>query len=245
MSVDTGTGKHIPKNSMLFEFDSEVIAVFDNMASRSIVGYEDAYKSIEYLLQGVDIPRGAQVWDMGTTTGKGLITVKNAIKYNPYVDYFGCDISEASVKRVRQNCMFANIVEHDLTNGFPEEAQDGRAAVIIFGWTLQFIESLEVRERLIQEAYDKLMKGGLLFVMEKYEIPNPDTNKAMQDAYIQFRRDNGYTLEEIDKKTTALKNAMWPESPAYMTMLMEKAGFPDPDVLYRKLNFGGMFARKL
>ena len=46
MPVDPVNGKHIPKNLHRFEFDEEVLQVFDDMASRSILGYAEAHRFI-------------------------------------------------------------------------------------------------------------------------------------------------------------------------------------------------------
>lgn len=244
MSVDVNTGKHIPKNPSLFQFDNEVIAVFNNMAKRSIPGYDLAYQSMEYILQQVKPKKGDEIWDMGTTTGKALKTAQRAFQYNPYLEYYGCDISEDAVKRVKEECPFATVFGHDLSRGFPNIAGNGQARVIVFGWTLQFIEDQAARDKLIKQAYDRLAKGGMLFVMEKYTLETQEINDALQTYYIQWRRDNGYSLEEIDKKTEALKNAMWTKSPDYMECVMRDAGFNDVEVFFRQLHFGGLVAFK-
>jgi tRNA (cmo5U34)-methyltransferase len=244
MAVNTETGKHIPKNSMLFEFDDEVISVFDNMASRSIVGYERAYELLTYLFNRVNLPRGSQVWDMGTTTGRGLRAVREGRMLDPYLDYFATDISQPSIEETSKRLPWATAVQHDFRDGLPEKMEDGKASVIIWGYTLQFLEDPHLRADLIHQCKEKLCSGGILVVLEKYVLRNELMNGLMQDAYIQFRRQNGYSHEEIELKTAALKNAMWPESPEFMRDCMGRAGFQEIHTLYRELNFGGMVAFK-
>lgn len=247
MSVDVATGTHMPKNSMLFEFDDEVIAVFDNMSRRSIVGYDHAYRMIGHFASRYQWPAGGcQVWDFGTTIGKALLTIREGAHLRPYIDYCGVDISEASVNKTKAALPWATVIQHDLRESlFPKDNLPTMPVhMMVFGYTLQFIEDHAIRTRLIQEAFDWLEPGGMLFVLEKYKLANPFLNEVAQDAYIQFRRDNGYTLTEITTKSQALSNAMWPASPQFMERAMTDAGFTDIQVLYRDLNFGGLVAIK-
>ena len=244
MSVDQATGTHIPKKSMLFEFDDEVISVFDNMAERSIVGYRRAYELLTYFFNRVDLPRNSQVWDMGTTTGKGLRSIREGRMLDPYVNYWACDISEPAIKKVGDTLPWANTVQCDLRLGMPDDMEFGNVSAMVFGYTLQFIKSEQVRRDLISKAYDALLPGGTLVVLEKYILQDQTVNQLMQDAYIQFRRDNGYSTKEIVAKTKALTNAMWPKPPEFMISSMEEAGFTRVNTLYRDMNFGGMIAFK-
>lgn len=243
MALDeTRTGYHIPKNSMLFEFDEEVISVFDNMASRSIVGYKRAYELLTHLFNRVSLPRYTQVWDMGTTTGKGLHTVRAGRRLDPYIDYWACDISEASVKVVGEKHPWANTMVHDFRDGLPSEIMVGKVSAMIWGYTLQFLESQSLRKELLRKSYEAMCPGGVLVVLEKFRLEDDFFNDLMQDAYITFRRENGYTLEEIGAKTQALSNSMWPTSPEFMESALREAGFKNIQVLYRDLNFGGFVA---
>ena len=247
MSVDTETGKHMPKKSMLFEFDDEVIAVFENMSRRSIVGYEHAYAMIGHFASRMAWPStGCEVWDFGTTIGKALHVIRQGAHLRPYIDYHGLDISEHSVAKTRAALPWATIHQHDLRNGlFPADRQPkAPVQMMVFGYTLQFIEDKAHRAHLIEAAYDWLEPGGMLFVLEKYTLANAFLNEVAQDAYIQFRRDNGYSLEEITAKSSALTNSMWPATPQFMERAMAEAGFEDVHVLYRDLNFGGLVAIK-
>jgi tRNA (cmo5U34)-methyltransferase len=247
MSVDTSTGQHFPANSMMFEFDAEVISVFENMSRRSIPGYEHAYKMIGHFASRYPWPEtGAEVWDFGTTIGKALSTIRDAIHLAPYINYHGLDVSIASVDKTQDALPWSKVHLHDLRDGlFPENyAPVFPAHMMVFGYTLQFIQDVAIRRDLIKQAYAALAEGGMLFVMEKYTLLDPTINRVAQDAYIQFRRDNGYTLDEIKAKGKALENSMWPSSPEFMEASMRDAGFTNINVLYRDLNFGGFVAIK-
>lgn len=234
---------HYPTNPNHFEFDEGVARVFDDMAVRSLPGYERAYQVIGHLAARSNFPHFTQVFDMGTSTGKGLATIHAAMGLNPYIDYYGVDISTPMLERALAKCPFATMLNHDLTKGLPEELNSGEVGVVVFGWVLQFIESADARERILRDAYASLTKGGFIAVMEKYSIPDQLLDGVMQDSYITMRRQNGYTLDEIKAKNKALATAMWPASPEWTTKVLRDAG-ADVHILYRELNFGGIIAIK-
>lgn len=241
--VEAEIGKHIPRDSDKFEFDDEVATVFDNMAERSLPNYLSAYQVVGHLAARMNLPKYSQVWDIGTSTGRGLLAIKEGVGLNPYLDYYGVDISEPMCQVAEGNCPFAHIVRHDLTLGLPKQVQKGKVSVFVFGWVLQFIEDTHLRRVLIQEAYKSLSAGGFMVIMEKYKITHEIMNGVMQDSYITMRVGNGYTLEEIESKSVALRNSMWPSTPEFSTEVLAELG-ADVQVLYRELNFGGIVAFK-
>lgn len=240
---EEGLAPHYPTDPNHFEFDEGVAKVFDNMALRSLPGYERAYQVIGHMAARSNFPHFTQVWDMGTSTGKGLATIHAAMGLNPYIDYYGVDISAPMLERALAKCPFATMLNHDLTKGLPAEVNVGEVGVIVFGWVLQFIEDVGARERILRAAYAALAKGGFIAVMEKYNIPDPLLNGVMQDSYITMRRQNGYTLDEIKAKNKALSTAMWPSAPEWTANVLTDAG-ADVHILYRELNFGGLIAIK-
>lgn len=235
--------KHRPTDPNRFTFDASVAAVFDDMAERSLPGYGNAYRAIGHLAGRMNLPRYTQVWDMGTSTGAGMLAIKEGVGLNPYLDFYGVDISEPMLDKAHSKCPFATVVKHDLTTGMPEQMVPGKVSVIVFGWVLQFIEGHEQRVRILTEAYNALMPGGFIAVMEKYDLPHPVMNAVMQDSYIDMRRANGYSLNEIEAKTKALKGSMWPNDPDFCTEVLTGLG-ANVHILYRELNFGGIVAFK-
>ncbi len=234
---------HFPRNAERFEFDAEVAEIFDDMAARSLPGYDYVYHRITDIVSRMSVPHYSQVWDFGTSTGMGLKAVQRGAKH-PYVHYLGCDISDPMVKKAA-GLPWAKIITHDLTTGLPADVASGKVAVAIFGWTLQFLENRVLRERLITEAYRALMPGGWLFVMEKFS-DTTEFGDTMQDAYIAWRRDNGYSLEEIEAKSMALRGAMFPWHETSLLAAVQRAsgGLADCRVLFRLFNFGGYAVQK-
>lgn len=247
MPVDPDKGVHFPKNPQKFEFDEEVLQVFDDMAYRSILGYGEAHRFLTFFAQRFEFPKYCSVWDFGTTTGHALRSIKKGAGLHPGIKYCGLDCSQSSVEHATKAAPFAEIHLHDLDNGLLPSDFDQQMfpmAMGVFAYTLQFMDDQDQRDRLIQEAYDALTPGGALFVLEKYKLSDPLINDMAQDAYISIRKKNGYTLEEIYRKTEALRGAMWVNTPEYMGELLEAVGFETVHVVYRHWNFGGYLAIK-
>lgn len=223
--------RHFPAKPEKFEFDAEVAEIFDNMAERSIPNYKFIYDRISDIVARLNIPHYSQVWDFGTSTGMGLKAVQRVARH-PYIDYFGCDISEPMINKAK-DLEWAEFIQCDLTQGFPNPLVRGDVIVAVYGWTLQFIEDFEIRRKLLRDTYEALMPGGVMFVMEKFK-DDTKFGQTMQDAYIAWRRDNGYTLSEIKAKNLALRGAMypWPMPELMKTMIPLGA-----DIGFLSLNF--------
>lgn len=254
MSVDVAAGVHIPKNPNYFSFDEEVTAVFDNMAVRSLPGYEYVMATLTGIVARMGLGDGDSVWDMGVSTGRALIAARSGV-VSPYVEYHGVDISEPMLRRCKEKCPWATLHHADLSDGsLPPAMLDRRGVkVVVFAWTLQFLPQ-HVREVLLKEVYRVLEPGGFLFVMEKWQhtcnSPNPPEGtgipQTLQERYIDWRRDNGYGLDEIRAKNKALSNAMVVDSRADRIRTLVNAGFGSDDIfgLFQLYNFGGLVAQK-
>jgi tRNA (cmo5U34)-methyltransferase len=241
-------GKHFPANPASFKFDAEVAEVFDDMARRSIPGYVEAHHVMGRMVERLPLPEFSEVWDFGVSTGTGLATVAASAR-TPLLYYRGCDVSEPMLDKARVRLeqdfnLRLKLVKHDLTFGLPETLTPGKLGVGIFAWTLQFLPCVVTRERLIIDAYRALVPGGALFIMEKFWLADtPLLDEVAQARYMRWRMDNGYTVEEIEAKTAALKHAMWPWQPYLLTELLTRLG-AKWEWTYRTMNFGGVVAVK-
>lgn len=232
---------------MLFEFDNEVAEIFNNMAVRSIPGYQRAHKSIADIVGGLGY-NGFQIWDMGVSTGHGLRSIRDRLSFvfgdNGRFSFHGCDVSTPMVEKARLTCPWATIHEHDLNHGLPDDMLRGKVQCVVFGWVLQFIRNEDVVASLLHDAWSRLAPGGVLFVMEKYRTGVEAIDDMNDASYHAFRLNNGYSAWEITEKTRALKNAMWPRHPDFASSILRASGADTILPLYNSLNFGGIVALK-
>ena len=79
------------------------------------------------------------------------------------------------------------------------------------------------REKGMQWLRRNLAPGGILILGQKEREPWRYANR-FSETYYAMRRRNGYTQAEIDAKTAALKNSMWPVSPEEMAYELNQVG---------------------
>lgn len=251
MSVDLKTGRHIPKDPTKFVFDEEVAPIFDNMAARSLPLYDHAYSIITDVCGSMAFKPGESVWDFGASTGRGLQAARDGIK-EPLVEFVGVDISQPMIDVASKKCPWALFQKHDFESENPFPSEIANCKVMIWAWTLQFLQDPKLRIELLKQSYANLQPGGVLFLMEKWShtgvnvTPTAALPSVFQTSYLRWRRDNAYTAHEIMSKSEALKNAMWPWSRQDGINALAEAGFETSKVfgLYQMFNFGGLAAFK-
>lgn len=203
---------HIPKRRDVFQFDSEVATIFDDMAVRSIPMYEEVHRLHCSLLRE-SIEEATLIVDIGSSTGHLFGAIENEI---------GFKLEEAGIEGIAFDSSPEMLVE--LTRRYPtvqgvcrditDAADLKRPADIIFClYTIQFIPP-ERKALAFDWIVRNLKMGGYLVLGQKEAVPGVWAAEAFSEEYYQFRRDNGYTQEEIDAKTRALANSMWPISVA-------------------------------
>jgi len=226
-------GKH-------WTFDGDVTAVFDDMLRRSIPQYEVMRETV-FRLGCRHVEPGTSIVDLGCSRGEAL---------QPFVDKFGAqcrfvgvDVSEPMLAAARERFngyMSSGIVdirELDLRETFPPE----RASVVMGILTLQFVP-IEYRQRIVQDAHDCLVPGGAFIVVEKVLGANARLDKAFVAEYLDMKRRQGYTEDQIKRKRLSLEGVLVPVTAAWNEELLRMAGFQTVDCFWRWMNFAGWIA---
>lgn len=248
MSVsDTVWGpSHYPEDPSKFVFDEEVARIFDNMATRSIPNYLPAHALHASLvvpsLSGL-VDRFV-VYDIGASRGEFFRSICRQAGVDeslghPMFNFLAVDSSEPMLRLLRQDMPWVRTLVADAVtlDNFVQPAD-----VINMSYLLQFIEHRGIRLRILKWAFDNLKPGGYLLLGQKNKVGSFE--QLFTNRYIQFRLDNGYTLEEVCAKTAALKNSMWPMSVPEMENLCYDAGFVDYVETTRWLQFSTSIAFK-
>ncbi|CRF40703.1 carboxy-S-adenosyl-L-methionine synthase CmoA [Helicobacter ailurogastricus] len=227
---DTLFNAPLPKR---FEFDSQVAGMFDDMLERSIPYYQETLKlASHFIAQDLE---GA-LYDLGCSTGNFLAALA------PLVDtpLVGIDNSPSMLEKAQEKLSAPHVVfrcEDLLTTSL----EDAGAVSLLY--TLQFIRPLQ-RQALLERIFDALRPGGVVVVAEKMMSMDRILDKQMVELYYLYKQAQGYTLNEISFKREALENVLVPYSLQENTALLERAGFKQPEVLFKWVNFGLLFARK-
>ncbi len=220
MSVEETCGDpvHYPKRRDLFQFDDEVASIFDNMAPRSIPMYQEVHRLHVSLFEHL-FREGALIADIGSSTGHLFRSIEN--RYGKSIPEMGMkavalDLSKPMMDRLRAEFPYVGGMVGDLTE-VPDLTEP--ADVMFCLYTLQFIHP-ELKVKALEWLVRNLKVGGVLVLGQKEVIGNVAMRELFDEEYYQFRRDNGYTQAEIDAKTAALKNSMWPIEHDQLRMML-------------------------
>jgi tRNA (cmo5U34)-methyltransferase len=251
-----GDPVHKPKRRDVFQWDAEVASIFDNMAQRSLPMYAETHRVHASLLRRyaeecmqsyrVGTHDHVTVADIGASTGAFIKTlchvygcdVKTGVEH---LDVVAFDNSPHMIDDLHTKLPWVHAIEHDITKGF--SSIDINFDFVNLSYVLQFLKD-GTRLPVLKSIAGRMNHGGVLFLSHKESIPNVESERMFQDEYIQFRRDNGYSNEEIEQKTRALRNSMWVDSFDFTKELLEHAGFVGVQPTTRWLNFSSLMAYK-
>lgn len=223
-----------------WEFDDGVTAVFDDMLERSIPQYH-TMRALCFAVGKRFVKHGTAILDMGCSRGGALgLFVKEFGAYNHYV---GVDVSEPMLAAARER--FAPMMEnglvrirdHDLRQGVP----DGPYSLVLCVLTLQFTP-MEYRTRIVSSVAQNLVSGGALILVEKVMGASGPMDELLTSLYLDHKRDQGYSEEEIQRKRLALEGRLVPMATGWNENLLARCGFHDVECFWRCLNFAGWVA---
>lgn len=232
---------HYPKP---FCFNEDVAQVFDDMVKRSIPSYSDVSLYLIAWVQSFFQPEGAII-DIGCSTGTTLSCIARILPQKARL--IGYDNAPAMIERARAKLGHLPKLpfQHDIllecaditTSPIPT------ASIVIMNYTLQFLPVGE-RLKLLKRIYDSLLPGGLFFISEKLRSEHPRLHEMKTRIYEQFKKDQGYSQNEIERKKEALENVLVPHTEPELIKLIEKAGFTSCESAMKWNNFASFVAFK-
>lgn len=218
-----GHAVHYPAKPDKFEFDGEVAEVFPEMARRAIPLFYETHELHAALCAPWIEQEKVDILDVGASRGafvKALIGRYGLPREGSYVRMNDLSIDMAT--KLAVEFPWAKTDNMDIAGRMFMQQPEGVWDIINCTYVLQF-----VRKRMQVVVLGKLCRmlkpGGVLFLGQKLDIPGP-VGKLLHDQYIEFRKQNGYTEEEIAAKTQALQNSMWPMSEENLRYYLEKFG---------------------
>lgn len=214
---------HMPNNPDKFVFDTEVSAIFDDMAERSIPMFREAH-AMNARLVGPWLARsGVEVLDIGASRGAFLRAIDELYGIENF-DIKATDVSAAMVGYMKSDYPSVTVEQVDITGrGFLQclNTYD----VINCTYVLQFIPE-KMQRLVLAKICSMVRKGGVLFMGQKLKDPSP-IGAVVHEEYIQWRMRNGYTREEIEAKTKALAGSMWPLNEKLLTEDLKSMGMTE------------------
>ena len=222
-----------------FEFNDTVAAVFQDMISRSVPGYDLLLRMIG-LYADLFAQTGSRVYDLGCSLGAASLVVAEQCG-DRAITIIAVDNSAAMIERCRDYPQPAVAIEWRRQDIRDTEIEN--ASMVVLNLTLQFLPP-EQRLTLLQRIFDGLNAGGALVLSEKVEFENPDENERMRELYLGFKKTMGYSDLEISQKRNALENVLIPDTPEQHVARLQQVGFAEVYQCFRGFNFVSFLAVK-
>lgn len=238
-----GRAIHYPENPERFEFDAEIAAIFDDVATRSIPNYREAHAAHARMLAKWIKP-GVTILDVGASRGGFIAALRE--EYDSHwsagsMEIDAIDNSPDMCAHLRRDFPSVHTECLDLASAqflsHPQKQYD----VLCVNYVIQFIEPRH-QMHVLRVLMNMVKVGGVLILGHKakhYGFAGDVTH----EEYIRWRLNNGYTREEIYAKTRALRNSMWPLDHGVL-MRELKMNFSEVEETYRFMQFVTLFAVK-
>lgn len=206
LKEQNGRPVHFPANPNAFSFDAEVAKIFEDMASRSIPNFHAAHAAHVRMASDVLSKPGCKVLDIGASRGSFL---RHILAAGHKVDYTAVDSSAPMCEMLSADFPDVRVMHEDITStSFERQIVNDEYDVLCCHYVLQFLPYVE-QMYVLDMLTHHVKRGGYLFLGHK-AAHHGQLGDSAHECYIQFRMDHGYTREEIESKTRALKGTMFP-----------------------------------
>lgn len=233
--------RHYPAKTDRFEFDKEVSRIFPDMAIRAIPNFELAHQVHVSMIQAWLAQPGTSVLDIGASRGAFFAEIKKQFPEEFWrLDLHAMDLSMDMCNYLMLDFSNANITCDSLVS--PDFLKTTRQYdVVCCHYVLQFIHPSE-QDRALRKVMELVKPGGILILGHK-SAHHGLLGEEAHEQYMQFRIRNGYTREEIQAKTKALKGAMYPMDHGNLLSTLS-ASFREVVETTRFMMFSSLIARK-
>ena len=226
-----------------FVFNEQVADVFEDMAVRSIPGYETIVSTIGGFAKKY-YKSNSNIYDLGCSLGGVTFEICKQLGESDF-NLVAIDNSEAMVARLVEKKTKIGGLDNSvkiLCEDINDTAIEN-ASVVILNFTLQFLPP-KCRNQLIKRIYNALIPGGILVLSEKIVLDDNSLNNLFIGMYHKFKESNGYSELEISQKRLALENILIPEPISVHKSRHVSAGFNSFEVWFQHLNFASMISLK-
>lgn len=223
-----------------FAFTREVARVFDDMLVRSVPLYQEGILR-QAQMTGRFFQEDTRIYDLGCSHGNLGVRILEQFRDRPFT-MIAADNSWPMIEKYNGRLIAQKRAGKILLAcAGMEDIRIENASVVIINLTLQFLD-LTKRDDLIQRIYQGLVPGGVLLLTEKIVSESRAVNDIQIEAYLRFKRENGYSELEISQKRDALERVLVPESVNTHIHRLGRAGFSHMDVWLKWFNFASFFA---
>ena len=227
-----------------FAFNHQVAAVFDDMVSRSVPQYQDVTR-MAAMWTGRFYQPGSTVLDIGCSTGTCLELIARLFaERQQRISLTGIDMSEPMLTEAQAKLKpFEKQHAIELLHGDATEFALPETSVAICNYTLQFVPVCK-RPDFLAEIFGAMKPKALLFLSEKVRFGCDLYQETGTFIYEGFKRQQGYSRTEIERKKEALDNVLICHTVDDYFQLLSSCGFTQVELLMRWNNFVSIVAMK-
>ena len=230
-------GDNINATRASWNFHGETALNIDDHVSKSVPGYTEGHEIILSLSDYFVTKNNSYIVDVGSSTGM-LIKRLSERHSNKNLNFIGID-------SVKEMCQIAKQKNTNSSHNIDFECIDflnfefkKPISMFVSYYTMQFINT-SIRQKFIDKIYNSLEWGGAFFLFEKIRSPDARFQDYMTQVYNDFKLRNGYTIEEINKKSESIRGILEPFSEQGNIDLFKRAGFKDFTTIYHNICFRG------
>ena len=234
-----------PEKPAPFSFNEAVAAVFPDMISRSVPGYDFCLEMIQDAAKFL-VQSHSNVYDLGCSLGSITLAIRSGILASAVeqVEIYGIDSSAAMLQRAQGHIdAFKPKVPIHLICEDINKTSINNASLVVLAYTLQFI-ALDQRESLIKKIYQGLNPNGGLIIIEKIHDENLIIQEIITELHHEFKRRNGYSELEIAQKRTALEHVLITETESEHFNRLKNVGFNNISMIVKNYAFAAWLAIK-
>lgn len=239
--IKTSVGEGIFIGNASWSFSKDVAKNFNEHVKKSIPQYK---KGHELILQVSDffLSGDSTCYELGTSTG--TLTFQMAVRH-PLTKFIGIEKEWDMVKEAESN----RAIQYPHLKNLEFDCDDiidysfAESDMIISYYTLQFIKPKN-RPKVFKKIYDSLNKGGAFILFEKVLSPTAEFQSITNSLYFDFKKEKGYTSEQIINKSRSLKGHLTAFTSEENRELLNEAGFSKIETIQKYLSFEGLLAIK-
>jgi len=222
-----------------FEFNAEVVRVFNDMIQRSVPFYDEVLRRQAQLTARFYQP-GTRIYDLGCSNGNFGMILLEVMKDRPF-EMVAVDNSVPMLEAYKERLEEKKDARIQLFHADMENTGMDHASVVILNLTLQFLAP-RFRDGLLDKIHQALEPGGILLLTEKVVHRDRELSELQQAFYYGFKMEQGYSQMEISQKREALENVLIPETLEEHQSRLRGAGFRKIDVWLKWFNFASLLA---
>jgi tRNA (cmo5U34)-methyltransferase len=218
-------------------FGGDVPEAFDNHVARSIPAYSECHRLIADLADQL-APLGGRCYDLGCSTG-ALTRLLAEHLADRRVEVIGVDREPGMIRRATERCSQLPMVRFETAS--LEELVFEPADLVVCYYTLQFVP-LRHRRAVVERIRRAVDPAGALILFEKVLAPTARTQEIAVGAYMDWKRQQGFSDEEIAAKTRSIRGVLQSLSPDENDAMLRRAGFSEVMQVFRWVLFEGLVA---